>query len=1376
MIREHKLPAGPRPPNQSPTRSGPVEQDSSPQYDFLPQVSFDDLQSSIESASGDFQLTQFPSPTGDGSILDSQGLGNTRLGDKPNLPHNGAMTRIAAQNGNQQQQPARSRTGSIIRSAPNRQSSVSSTASTMSTASEANRTTATLRPRRQSQYPPVSNSNIGKGPPRKPMSAGGFDSTGFGNDSSVQRRPSQASNSDHNGLDPSRSVDAGNYNTDNYLNMTTSRAAKVKTVSQPPPPRLSQGSASADNNSLSVDQNRSSTLYPHSPRGSRQGPSTPGAGSKRLSMLPGAQHAHHATGLGARTVSPTDAQRMKRLSVMPNSANNSMVLEPLPPPPPNDTRPSSRSPSMLPRKTSTPSSQRTTPDPNRKSYSSGFSIGSTTSYNTVRTSTGSLQPRMPQTGTSRLPAPKSMNNLPTSNQDEDEDVPPVPAIPKVYESPKDSSAELQFLDKRKSTLPPDESSIHSTSTGSLSGAPVQETIRAQRKNSTRKTTQNRNPEPEKNTQATQTRRNFRPMNLPPLTVGPLSTPTVNKIARLQDPGPADLRVGSPPARQIAKTPTTPMTASKTTFFTKNRMDKDLPHFRSKSSVHRGQIHTPLAADNSSPETVNDSTMKSSVSPYLSSSVPKENGFEHANFKRSQTGNEIRDTEDATGSPIVHQKPSGPRAQRQPSKVMSKTPLQATPKSPVQQPSPEEPPTPSSMTSLRRKLSLSWKRSNSKAASHSQENSSEHPATKHDVMPTPRIPVSATTGNLAPKTGSPSMAPKPNSSYLESKRRKGSGSGLNTATAHERNRSDGSQGMTVHAAKANGDGSGNRPAVSHSSSVMHKFLRSKPSAASVRHTDVWTADLDRDDLIAEDEMKKLGSRRKETELAAKTLDALRKRATPKERVSPQDAIRIAMLNIYERGEIIDYNDIYFCGTQNAQKVVGDLNTDIPNFGYDDERGDYSIVTGDHLAFRYEVIDVLGKGSFGQVVRCIDHKTGALVAVKIIRNKKRFHQQALVEVNILQKLREWDPNNKHSMVNFTHSFYFRGHLCISTELLDMNLYEFIKANAFRGFSLKMIRRFTKQMLSSLNLLKQHKVIHCDLKPENILVRHPLHTEIKVIDFGSSCFENEKVYTYIQSRFYRSPEVILGMSYGMPIDMWSLGCILAELYTGVPIFPGENEQEQLACIMEVFGPPEKHLIEKSTRKKLFFDSMGKPRLTVSSKGRRRRPSSKTLQQVLKCDDEAFLDFLARCLRWDPDRRMKPEEAIRHEFITGQKTSVPVPRVVNRELSPIKRHNTISTPRPLPEPPAAAATMRVTSSIRPKDAGLLGSPVKVGTGPPPGARRASGAVGIPPKRTSTGTSGTSNGPLGSNLPRAAARTVSAKQDLASAGATAAMSRRAGA
>ena len=363
----------------------------------------------------------------------------------------------------------------------------------------------------------------------------------------------------------------------------------------------------------------------------------------------------------------------------------------------------------------------------------------------------------------------------------------------------------------------------------------------------------------------------------------------------------------------------------------------------------------------------------------------------------------------------------------------------------------------------------------------------------------------------------------------------------------------------------------------------------------------------------------------------------------------------------------------------------------------------------------------------------------------------------------------------MVNFTQSFYFRGHLCISTELLGINLYEFIKVHEFRGFSLKLIRRFTKQLLNSLVLLKSRKVIHCDLKPENILLAHPAHSEIKVIDFGSSCMENEKVYTYIQSRFYRSPEVILGMTYGMPIDMWSLGCILAELLTGFPIFPGENEQEQLSCIMEVFGPPDKHLIEKSTRKKLFFDSLGKPRLTVSSKGKRRRPSSKTLQQVLKCDDDAFLDFITRCLRWDPDRRLKPDDAIHHEFLTGIKP----PKVhnfrgltsssTNINSSPIKRYNSVHTPastiRPLPDPPATSIKNGVV--VRGRDGQINGSPIKAAP------KRHSTINGLQPSvGVKKAPNGNALGPS-SSLPRlgnlGTTRTASGKPDFAAAAAAAA-------
>ncbi|XP_036615842.1 dual specificity tyrosine-phosphorylation-regulated kinase 4 [Trichosurus vulpecula] len=352
-----------------------------------------------------------------------------------------------------------------------------------------------------------------------------------------------------------------------------------------------------------------------------------------------------------------------------------------------------------------------------------------------------------------------------------------------------------------------------------------------------------------------------------------------------------------------------------------------------------------------------------------------------------------------------------------------------------------------------------------------------------------------------------------------------------------------------------------------------------------------------------------------------------------------------LSVYERDEVLGYTELWFLGLE-AQKLDV-LPEKHSKTSFDDEHGSYIKVLHDHIAYRYEVLEMIGKGSFGQVAKCLDHKKNELVALKIIRNKKRFHHQALVELKILETLRRKDKDNTYNVVHMKDFFYFRNHLCITFELLGINLYELMKNNSFQGFSLSVIRRFTLSVLKCLQMLYVEKIIHCDLKPENIVLYQRGHVSVKVIDFGSSCYEHQRVYTYIQSRFYRSPEVILGHPYDTAIDMWSLGCILAELYTGYPLFAGENEVEQLACIMEVLGLPPLYLIQTASRRQTFFDSKGFPKNITNNRGKKRYPDSKDLTMVLKTYDTSFLDFLKKCLIWDPALRMTPDQALKHVWI---------------------------------------------------------------------------------------------------------------------------------
>ena len=181
----------------------------------------------------------------------------------------------------------------------------------------------------------------------------------------------------------------------------------------------------------------------------------------------------------------------------------------------------------------------------------------------------------------------------------------------------------------------------------------------------------------------------------------------------------------------------------------------------------------------------------------------------------------------------------------------------------------------------------------------------------------------------------------------------------------------------------------------------------------------------------------------------------------------------------------------------------------------------------------------------------------------------------------------------------------------------------------------------------LLDRYKIIHCDLKPENIILKCQNRSSLKVIDFGSSCFHEKRIYTYIQSRFYRAPEIMLGISYTTSIDMWSLGCIMVELFTGYPLFPGESEVEQMQCIMEVLGLPSHAVLERATRKKLFFENGGTPKLSPNSRGKMHLPGRKSLKEILKGADSGFIELVSKCLEWDPTKRFTPEEALAHDWM---------------------------------------------------------------------------------------------------------------------------------
>eukprot|EP00657_Telonema_sp_P-1_P005056 TRINITY_DN22175_c0_g2_i1.p1 TRINITY_DN22175_c0_g2~~TRINITY_DN22175_c0_g2_i1.p1 ORF type:complete len:400 (-),score=104.79 TRINITY_DN22175_c0_g2_i1:35-1234(-) len=347
---------------------------------------------------------------------------------------------------------------------------------------------------------------------------------------------------------------------------------------------------------------------------------------------------------------------------------------------------------------------------------------------------------------------------------------------------------------------------------------------------------------------------------------------------------------------------------------------------------------------------------------------------------------------------------------------------------------------------------------------------------------------------------------------------------------------------------------------------------------------------------------------------------------------------------EMDEIHSYHEVYFVGDRSHKP--GASASAQNNHGLDDDNGNYKLFPNDQLAFRYQVLKMLGSGSFGQVVECLDHKTGNSVALKVITNEDRRHAQAVLEVQTLQYLQHQEPDlAKHNIVSFHGHFYFRSHLVISFPLLGRTLYEACSS----AMPTPTIAVISKQLSEALVFLQSKRIVHCDLKPDNVLFvsEDPDNIKVQLIDFGTSCLEGGELYMYVQTRYYRAPSVILGITYNCEVDMWSLGCLLAELHMCRPLFPGDNEVDQLLRIMEVIGQPPMELVNQSSKRNIFFEELSnRPRIVPNLHGKRRRPGTRSLSALMACNDADFFSFVTECVVWRAEDRLTPCKALEHPF----------------------------------------------------------------------------------------------------------------------------------
>lgn len=336
-------------------------------------------------------------------------------------------------------------------------------------------------------------------------------------------------------------------------------------------------------------------------------------------------------------------------------------------------------------------------------------------------------------------------------------------------------------------------------------------------------------------------------------------------------------------------------------------------------------------------------------------------------------------------------------------------------------------------------------------------------------------------------------------------------------------------------------------------------------------------------------------------------------------------------------------------------------------WDDAEGYYRVRIGEVLDTRYTVYGYTGQGVFSNVIRARDLARGNQdVAVKIIRNNEVMHRTGLKELEMLRRLNDADPDDRFHCLRLFRHFFHKQHLCLVFEPLSMNLREVLKKYGKDvGLHIKAVRSYSQQLFFALKLLKRCNILHADIKPDNILVNET-KLVLKLCDFGSaSHVADNDITPYLVSRFYRAPEIILGLGYDFSIDMWSVGCTLYELYTGKIMFAGKSNNQMLKFCMDLKGKFPNRLIRKGIFREQHFDNncnflyheidkvTEREKVVVMTNINQMRDLSSELigRQRLPEDQlkkvGQLKDLLEKALALDPAKRISINQSLAHPFI---------------------------------------------------------------------------------------------------------------------------------